>query len=81
MNVPSLLLSSTRRDLSPFLSTLGFLRSWREYVALLPSVLSCLKFPECQRACVKVGCISNAAGVPGTHVYQIPVIISQIPPS
>ena len=37
-----------------------------------------MKFPECQHACVRVGCKSNAAGVPGPHAAQIPVRISRI---
>ena len=81
MNVPSLPFSSTSHDLSPFLSPLWFLRSWKKWVALFPSMLSGLKFPECQSACVKVGCISNAVGVPGTHASQTPARISQNSPS
>ena len=81
MNAPSLLFPSTSHDLSPFLSLLWFLRSWKKWVALFPSVLNGLKFPECQSACVKVGCISNVVGVPGSDTSQIPAIISQNSPS
>ena len=81
MNVPSLPFSSTSHDLSPFLSPLWFLRSWKKWVSLFPSMLSGLKFPECQSACVKVGCISNVIGVQGAHTSQTPAIISQNSPS
>lgn len=46
MNVPSLPFAYSALDPSPFLSHLGFPRSWREWVALLFCVLSCLKFPD-----------------------------------